>query len=77
METGSVEVPVSFTCFWVSEAKWTCRSLDSSVLIMTVILGKLCKCFEKEDYLFSLTERVCIKYNTKMYIKEMPKMSYF
>lgn len=77
LNTGYVKVPVKFQALLVSEAKWSHRSLDSSVPIMTATFGKLCKSFEKEDDLFSLTEKVCIKYNTKMSTKGMSKMFYF
>ena len=37
---------------------------------MTGMFGILCRSLGKEYDLFSLTEKVCIKYHTEMYIKE-------
>lgn len=44
---------------------------------MVMKFGKLCKFFEKEGDLFFLIEKVCIKYNIKMFIKEMLKNVFF
>lgn len=61
LKTGCVEVPAKFQPSRFSVAKWSHGSLDSPVPIMTEMSGKVCKSFEREDDLFSLMEKVCIK----------------
>lgn len=77
MNTGCVKVPVKFQALLVSVAKWSHRSLDSSVPIMTATFGKLCKSFEKEDDLFSLTERFALNITQRCLQKECQKCFIF